>query len=137
MKQRHLSHLGVAQCLPTKTAMHVFCWDRTLWLERPLGVREAGVRSPTAAHQIHKSWKVCDCQLGTNELDNRLSDSDPYNGLSDSFLFTCGRIKSVAWHPKTVGHRSVGPKRQVQANSPHLHRSTPAYTTASNLQSVI
>ncbi len=25
------------------------------------------------------------------------------NGLSDSFLLTCGGIESVAWHPKMSG----------------------------------
>ncbi len=28
------------------------------WLERPLGVRETGVRSPTASHQIRQNWEV-------------------------------------------------------------------------------
>ena len=39
------------------------------------------------------------------------------NGLSDSFLLTCGGIESVAWHPKIVAYTH-----------------TPAYTTESNLQ---
>ncbi len=34
------------------------------WLERPLGVRDAGVRSPTASHQRRKNWEVCASQLG-------------------------------------------------------------------------
>ncbi len=34
------------------------------WLERPLGVREAGVRSPTASHQRGKKWEVFASQLG-------------------------------------------------------------------------
>ncbi len=33
------------------------------WLERPLGVREAGVRSPTASHQRRKNWEVCASRL--------------------------------------------------------------------------
>ncbi len=33
------------------------------------------------------------------------------NGLSDSFLLTCGGIESVAWHPKIVGRRSFGPNK--------------------------
>ncbi len=35
------------------------------WLERSLGVWEAGVRSPTASHQRRKNWEVCASQLGT------------------------------------------------------------------------
>ncbi len=34
------------------------------WLQRPLGVREAGVRFPTASHQRRKNWEVCASQLG-------------------------------------------------------------------------
>ncbi len=34
------------------------------WLERPLGAREAGVRSPTASHQRRKNWEVCAYQIG-------------------------------------------------------------------------
>ncbi len=36
------------------------------------------------------------------------------NGLSNSFLLTCGGIESVAWHmwnPKIVGRRSFGPNK--------------------------
>ncbi len=33
-------------------------------LDRPLGVREAGVRSPTASHQRREKWEVCASQLG-------------------------------------------------------------------------
>ncbi len=40
------------------------------WLERPLGVREAGVRSPTASHQRHKNGRfaLLSFALGINEL---------------------------------------------------------------------
>ena len=34
------------------------------WLGHPLGVREAGVRFPTASHQRRKNWEVCASQLG-------------------------------------------------------------------------
>ncbi len=34
------------------------------WLERPLGVQEAEIRSPTASHQRRKNWEVCASQLG-------------------------------------------------------------------------
>ncbi len=107
------------------------------WLERPLGVREAGVRFATASHQRRKNWEVCASQLGawhqwirqpTGRLGVRI------NGLSDSSLLTCGGIESVAWHPKNVGRRSFGPKK----TGPHqITTHTPAYTTKSNLQSVI
>ncbi len=33
------------------------------------------------------------------------------NGLSDSFLLTCGGIESVAWHSKIAGRRSFGPNK--------------------------
>ncbi len=33
-------------------------------LKHPLGVREAGVRSPTVSHQRRKNWEVCAAQLG-------------------------------------------------------------------------
>ncbi len=56
-----------------------------------------------------------------------------YNGLSDSFLLTCGGIELVAWHPKTVGIDHSAQIRHVQINSPHLHLV--AYPTESNLQS--
>ncbi len=34
------------------------------WLERPLGVLEAGVPSLTASHQRRKNWEVCASKLG-------------------------------------------------------------------------
>ncbi len=46
-----------------------------------------------------------------NELGNDWTTRSQYNGLSDSFLLTCGGIDSVAWHPKTVGRRSLGPNK--------------------------
>ncbi len=33
------------------------------------------------------------------------------NGLTDSFLLTCGKIESVAWYPKTAGHGPFGPNK--------------------------
>ncbi len=33
------------------------------------------------------------------------------NGLSDSFLLTCGGIESVTWHPKIVRRRLFGPSK--------------------------
>ncbi len=62
-------------------------------------VREAGVRSPTASHQRRRKWEweVCTSQLGINELGIRLGGLGVgINGLSDSFLLTCGGIESVA-----------------------------------------
>ncbi len=49
------------------------------WLERPLGVREAGVRSPTASHQNVKTGRLAllGLALGLNELGNRLGGSKP------------------------------------------------------------
>ncbi len=52
------------------------------------------------------------------------------NGLSDSFLLTCGGIESVAWHPKIVGHRSFGPNRSA-LKSPRIHLHTPPNPTCS------
>ncbi len=49
---------------------------RAQWLERPLGVWEAGVRSRTVSHQIRKNWEVCASQLGINELGIRLGGSE-------------------------------------------------------------
>ncbi len=48
------------------------------WLERPLGVLVAGVRSPTRSHQRRKKWEVCPSQLGAglNELGMRLGGSE-------------------------------------------------------------
>ncbi len=47
------------------------------WLERPLGVREAGVRSPTALHKRRKNWfALLSLALGINELGNRLFGSE-------------------------------------------------------------
>ncbi len=63
------------------------------WLERPLRVREAGVRFPTAPGCSESVF------------------------LSDSFLLTCGGIESVAWHPKTVGRRSFCPSKTGNINS--------------------
>ncbi len=34
-----------------------------------------------------------------------------YNGLSDSFLLTCGGIELLACHPKTFGYRLLGPNK--------------------------
>ncbi len=44
------------------------------WLERPLGVREAGVRSLTASHQRCKNGKfvLLSLALGINELGIQL-----------------------------------------------------------------
>ncbi len=48
------------------------------WLERPLGVREAGVRFPTASHQRRKNGRfaLLSLALGINELGNRLGGSE-------------------------------------------------------------
>ncbi len=50
-------------------------------------------------------------------------DRSQYNGLSDSFLLTCGGIESVACHPKAVVLDRSAQTRQVQLNTP-----APAYT---------
>ncbi len=51
--------------------MQVYAW----WL----GVREAGVRSPTASHQRGKTGRfaLLSLALGINELGNRLGGSEP------------------------------------------------------------
>ena len=64
--------------------------------------------------------------LGTYELGNWLALLSQYNGLSCSFLLTCGRIELVDWHPETVGHRSFGPIELF-----NLHPHTPACTIQS------
>ncbi len=69
-----------------------------------LGVREAGVRSLTVSHQRCKCGRFAflSLALGTNELGNTVAGSE-CNGVSDSSLFTCGGIGTVASHTHTVG----------------------------------
>ncbi len=87
--------------------------DQQFWLERPLRVREARVRSPTASHQRRKNGSLCfsawRLALMSRHPTVRLGVS--INGLSDSFLLTCGGIESVPWHRKIVGRRSFGPNK--------------------------
>ncbi len=64
------------------------------WLKSPLGLREAGIPSRPRPSEEVTIWKVAllSLALGTNELGNRLPGLE-YNGLSDSFLLTCGEIE--------------------------------------------
>ncbi len=62
--------------------------------------------------------------LGINELGGCLLEVSE-NGLSNSFLLTCGGIKSVAWHPKTVGRILFDPNKTVPN---YVTTPTPAYT---------
>ncbi len=55
------------------------------------------------------------------------------NGVSDSFLLTCGGISN--WWIGT--QKLLGVDRSAQTRQVHIKSHTPAYTTESNLQSVI
>ncbi len=95
------------------------------WLERSLGVREAGVRSPTVSHQRRKNGRfaLLSLALGIKDLGEptgRLGVS--INGLNGSFQLTYGGIESVAWHPKTVGCQD----RSAQTRLVHINSH--AYT---------
>ncbi len=62
-------------------------------------------------HRYSKSWWVIArffCAW-VRQPTGRLGVS--INGLSDSFLLSCGGIESVAWHLKNVGRRSFGPNK--------------------------
>ncbi len=124
-----LIYLWESVCASLPTPLN--CPYVAQWLERLLGVREAGVRSQTASHQRRKNWEVCASQLcawhqWVRQPTGRLGVS--INGRSDSFLLTCGGIESVAWHPKTVRRRSFGPNK----TGPHyLTTHTPPNQTCS------
>ncbi len=80
-------------------------------LEHPLGVREAGVRSPTASHQRRKKWEVCAVRQPTGRLGVSI------NGMSDSFLLTCVELNRWLGTQKLSGVDRSTQTRQVHINS--------------------
>ncbi len=64
--QRHTARILKSSSYEKAKAVHIAMHRPRVaqWLERPLGVREAGVRSPTASHQRRKNCEVCASQLG-------------------------------------------------------------------------
>ncbi len=63
IKRSKVNHIHIN----TPTPVYRPCVAQSL--ERPLGVREAGVRSPTASHQRRKKWEVCASQLGASHME--------------------------------------------------------------------
>ncbi len=71
---------------------------------------------PDRVPQRSENWEVCASQIGAwhewvRQPTGWLGVS--INGLSDSFLLTCGGIQSVAWHPKIVGRRLFHSNRSI------------------------
>ncbi len=109
-------------------------------LERPLGAWEAGVRSPTSAHQRRKNWKVCTSQLGAWHQWVRQPTGRLGVSIMVWMIHFCSSVAELSrWlgTPKLSGVDRSAQTRQVQIYSPQLHPVTPACTTESNLQSMI
>ncbi len=72
----------------------------------------AGGRGSIPDHVTPKMWKLGGLRFSAWGLALMRQPTGRFgvsiNGQSDSFLLTCGRFESMAWHPKPIGRRLFG-----------------------------